>query len=338
MPRGIIDMIASLMHAREFFVEDCNSCSSNRSQKSGISQGCTLSPLLFICVMTVLMQDAVSKLSHEARLAYAANDLLDLAFADDTLLLGVSAAHLSEFLGLVAASGQQYGLDLHYGKFQLVQIGTATPVFTPHGVAVEQNTSMNYLGSILSADGRIDFELNRRIGMLKGDFLALQKIWKHSSLGRVRKLAIFHALIEAKLYYCLPCAVFTKAAYRRLDGFQCRCLRKILGIAPAFVSRVSNARVLLAAGFEAASVQLSKRQLLLLGRAVRSPADSPMRSASFIPNTLEAATSRYVRRVGRPRLEWVPKVLGDAYRVAGSAQAFFQKVQTASTWRECVYS
>ena len=89
-------------------------------------------------------------------------------------------------------------------------------------------------------------------------------------------------------------------------------------------------------GLEAASVRFSRRQLLLLGWAVRSPAHSPMRSASFIPNTLEVVTNRYVGKVGLPRLERVP-VLGDAYRVAGGAQEFFQKVQTASTWGECVY-
>jgi hypothetical protein len=97
--------------------------------------------------------------------------LLDLAFADDTLLLGVSADHLSEFLAAVASTGQEYDLDLHYGKFQLVQVGTTQPVATPQGLPVEPAFSMNYLGTHLSNDGRIDSELNRRIGMLKGDFL-----------------------------------------------------------------------------------------------------------------------------------------------------------------------
>ena len=53
---------------------------------------------------------------------------------------------------------------------------------------------------------------------VKGDILALQKLWKHSPLGQACKLSVFRALIEAKLYYCLPCAVFSKAALRRLDG------------------------------------------------------------------------------------------------------------------------
>ena len=336
IPLGIIGMIASIMRTREFFVEDCNATSSVRSQRSGISQGCTLSPLLFISVMTVLMHDAVADLGPEAKRAYDERDLTDLAFADDTLLMGVSADHLSEFLRAVAVAGQKYGLELHYGKLQLVQIGTAACVTNLEEPIVQPAASMNYLGTILSNDGRVDSELNRRIGMLKGDFLVLQKVWKHSSLTRRRKLEIFKALIESKLYYCLPCAVFTKASTRRLDGFQCRCLRKILGISPAFVSRVSNAEVLRESGQEPASSQLLRRQLLLLGRAARAPDANPLKSASFIPGTLEPATNRYVRRVGRPRLEWVPQVLREAYRIAGGVQQFSEQVQAPESWKHIV--
>jgi len=108
LPQSIVSTMASLMYTRAFFVEDCNS--TVRPQRSGISQGCTISPLLFPCVMTVGMADAVSNLSPEAQAAYQRNDLLDLVFADDTLLLGVSAAHLSEFLSVVTSAGQSFSL------------------------------------------------------------------------------------------------------------------------------------------------------------------------------------------------------------------------------------
>ena len=101
-----------------------------------------------------------------------------------------------------------------------------------------------------------------------------------------------------------------------------------LGIAPAYVSRVSNAEVLRRSQHEAASTQLLKRQLLLLGRVVRAPDHNPMKVASFIPNTLEPATNRYVRRVGRPRFEWVPRMLKEALRIAGGEREFVQKVQS----------
>ena len=120
-------------------------------------------------------------------------------------------------------------------------------------------------------------------------------------------------------------------------GFQCRCLRKTLGIAPAFVSRVSNAEVLRKSQHEAASTQLLKRQLLLLGRVARAPEHNPMKVASFIPNTMEPATNRYVRRVGRPRFEWVPRMLQEAFRITGGEREFVQKVQSPVAWRQVVY-
>ena len=73
----------------------------------------------------------------------------------------------------VALSGRKYGLELHYGKFKLVQIGTEDRVANPEGLIVEAVAYMSYLGTIFSNDGRIDSELNRRIGMLKGDYLVL---------------------------------------------------------------------------------------------------------------------------------------------------------------------
>ena len=47
--------------------------------------------------MTVLMHDAVQQLSKPAKDAYEKGDLADLTFADDTLLLGVSAPTLKNF-------------------------------------------------------------------------------------------------------------------------------------------------------------------------------------------------------------------------------------------------
>ena len=56
---GILDpclhMVRNMMLHRSFYVEDQGVTSAKKAQRSGISQGCTLSPLLFIITMTVLM-------------------------------------------------------------------------------------------------------------------------------------------------------------------------------------------------------------------------------------------------------------------------------------------
>ena len=45
------------------------------------------------------------------------------------------------------------------------------------------------------------------------------------------------------------------------------------------------------------------------------------------------ATSRYVRRVGRPRVEWVPQVTKLALSVSGSWQALQADIADPVRWR-----
>ena len=80
--------------------------------------------------------------------------------------------------------------------------------------------------------------------------------------------------------YGLQTAWLPVAARRRLDGFHAKCLRRICGIPPSFISRVSNADVLTRAG---CSMKLSSRirvqQLVLAGRCAAAPVGTPMREA-----------------------------------------------------------
>ena len=137
----------------------------------------------------------------------------------------------------------------------------------PTGERIESKSGIDYVGSVLTHDSLPGHELGRRIGMARADFMALQKIWKHSSLSRDRKLDIFRSLIESKLLYRLSCLCLLAAERRRLNGFQNRCLRQILRIPPAFISRVSNAEVLRRAHYRAATYLLLQRQLLLFGKS-----------------------------------------------------------------------
>jgi hypothetical protein len=232
--------------------------------------------------MTVLMHDAVQQLSKPAKDAYEKGDLADLTFADDTLLLGVSAPHVEEFLRAVSVAAQQYGLSLHYGKLHLLGVNNSTSVRTPIGGKVEAAQGVTYLGTLLTSDGRINTELARRIGMARGHFRVLSKVWLHSTLNRPRKVKIFNSLITSKLLYSLAASCPLKGDLRRLDGFHCRCVRQIFGILPAFLSRISNAEVFRRAGCMPMSVLLRQRQMILLGRVLRAPVGNPLQSVSFV--------------------------------------------------------
>ena len=198
-----LKLIEGIMRGRHFYVEDANNKSDFRQQKSGISQGCTLSPLLFITVMSAIMADAVAQLSPGAREAYRKNQLADIGYADDTLLLGMAPEHVEEFLQCVGRAGQSYGLELHPDKLQLLQVNDMTPIRLNDEHEVKYHKSMTYLGATISPDGRMTTELNRRIGMAKADFRSIRQVWTRSTLSKRRKLEIYAALVESKLLYSL---------------------------------------------------------------------------------------------------------------------------------------
>ena len=336
LPDFCLQMISNMMLCRRFFVQDQGVKSDMKAQRSGISQGCTLSPLLFIMTMTVLMKDAVSSLGDSAGAAYQRGDLADIVYADDTLLLASSDHHLQEFMSMVADAGRLYGMEFHWDKFQLLEVQRRTSILNPEGERIIPKSGINYLGTVLSYNGLPGHELGRRIGIAKSDFRELQKVWKHSSLCRSRKIQIYRSLIEPKLLYSLSCLCLSAADRRRLDGFQNRCLRSILGIPSAFISRISNAETTRRADCCANTDLLLQHQFLLFGRAFRCSHDHPLRTAAFIPGSFQPATSAFVRRVGRPRREWVTAIRNKAFEHFGGHQDTARLVQNPFVWRRTV--
>ena len=140
-------------------------------------------------------------------------------------------------------------------------------------------------------------------------------------------------MVVSRLLYGLASAWLNVAESRRLNGFHARCLRKITGIKPSFVSRVSNATVLQRAGQAELRQQLLKQQLLLYGRIARSPNGDVLRQLTFIPNSVQAATSRYVRRVGRPRNEWAVMLGAEARKMCSDPSAI---INDHMLWRRAV--
>ena len=81
---------------------------------------------------------------------------------------------------------------------------------------------------------------------------------------------------------------------------------------------------------------VERKQLLLLGKILRCHPYHPLRQVSFEPGTYTAATSRYLRRVGRPRKEWIPEVFSLALPFTGSTRNLLFFVQNEKQWRQLV--
>lgn len=286
--------------------------------------------------MTVLMHDAVAGLGPEAREAYEAGNLSDVQFADDTLILGVKGAHLQEFTSAVVAVGQEFGLELHWGKVQLVSANSDEQLLKPDGTRLAKSPSMIYLGGLIHETGITAMELSRRIGACSSYFRSLSRLWKHANISRAQKFKFFTALVASKLLYGLSTMWLGISEQRKLDGFYCSCLRRIAKIPHAYYSRVSNKSVLQCFGADRLSTTLLRQQLLLLQKVASAPVSSPMRRATFHKETLTPLTNAFVKRVGRPRHTWAEQLLAKGAKMVGSRHRLEQMLANSSQWRQCV--
>jgi hypothetical protein len=199
LPGHVLKVLESIYSDRKFQVKECSTTSEDCRQDSGICQGCPLSPFLFFIVMSMLMEDARTLLSPSALQAVSSGALSDLLCADDTLIMGLSSDLVAEYAEAVEKAGASYGMALHWDKTQALSVCTKDRIRRPDGSEIAEKASLEYLGALLTADGRADSELSRRLGTASSDFRQLQKLWNHANVTVKDKLHYFHALIASRL-------------------------------------------------------------------------------------------------------------------------------------------
>ena len=135
-----------------------------------------------------------------------------------------------------------------------------------------------------------------------------------------RKLQFFNALSISQLLYGLSSVCLVDAQRRRLDGFHARCLRQLLRIPAAFVSRISNETLFQRAGVRRLSQRLVRRQLMLMGKVARCPVGHVMRANTFYRDTCQPVIGHFIRKRGRPRADWTSQMLKEGARLFGTTR------------------
>ena len=223
---------------------ECGVHSEARTQHNGISQGCPLSPYLFVILMSVMLSDAQELLWKDHGIVLSAGEISELIYADDTLLVGMDVGVVEKYLACIVTVGLQNGLEMNGQKVELLNIiKCSRPLVRPDGQSVESKDALIYLGSQVAADGDVTSEPARRLGMAQGDFSRLQQVWCHSGLSTKERCRVYLSCVVSKLLYGLQVLWLNQASRDKLDAFNARCLRKILGIAHSYYSRVSNQAV-----------------------------------------------------------------------------------------------
>ena len=140
VPQEMVTLISNVYSQHTFVVRDGERRSQQRGQESGISQGCPLSPFLFVMVMSIVMRDSIHQLTPGEQAMFQRADAATVLYADDTLLPSVEETTLSRLLAVVAETGSRYGLALHWDMFQLLNVRRRFAVAKPDGQSIEASS------------------------------------------------------------------------------------------------------------------------------------------------------------------------------------------------------
>ena len=149
-------MVAPIYDHRTFCVGDHGQISADRTQATGIAQGCPLSPYLFIMVLTVIFNrvDAVLGVDPQVTPSQDNSHVLDVTYADDTLLISSSRCSTQTYLNTLIEMAEPYGLQPNWDKTLHLRIGHAEELFGPQGELLKTANQAVYLGALLTDTGR----------------------------------------------------------------------------------------------------------------------------------------------------------------------------------------
>ena len=142
---------------------------------------------------------------------------------------------MQEKMDKLTTTAPQIGLKLNTAKTKLMRINNKTdnPI-TINNInnsdALEDVQDFAYLGSKITTDGDSAKDATARIRKASQTFAMLKPIWKSKQLRLETKLRLYNSNVLSVLLYGSECWKLTAKLARKLETFQNKCLRKILGV------------------------------------------------------------------------------------------------------------
>ncbi|KAK3523202.1 hypothetical protein QTP86_021761 [Hemibagrus guttatus] len=266
------------------------------------TQGCPLSPVLFIVFM-----DRISRCNQGLEgVWFGDHRISSLIFADDDVLLAPSSLDLQHALGRFAAECEAAGMRVSTSKSEAM-------VLDRKKVACTLQVGGEFLPQVeeflFTSEGRMDHEIDRWIGVAAAVMRFMYRsVVVKKELSRKAKLSIYQSIYVPTLTYGHALWVMTERVRSRIQVAVMSFLRRVVGL--SLIDRVRSSVTREELGVETLLLHIERGQLRWLGHLFRMP---PRR----LPGDVFRACPTGRRPRGRPRTRWRDSVSRLAWKRLG---------------------
>ncbi|BHF85772.1 hypothetical protein SprV_1002894400 [Sparganum proliferum] len=192
VPAKIIAMIKAYYRSTTARVLARNNLSQPFGIRSGVRQGCILSPILFNYAIDWILGRALRE-SDGVEIA-PGHRLTDLDYADDIALLASSFGDLQSMVSRVNEVAKSVGLSINAGKTKVFSSCIPDQEKAPLGIdgcQLEEVDSFKYLGARLLPNGQSKDDIVSRIDAARWVFSSLRKcLWNRRDLSIATKICV----------------------------------------------------------------------------------------------------------------------------------------------------
>ena len=185
------------------------------SMRTGVRQGCQLSPLPFLVTL-----DWVTRTAFARRLGIQwslTTSLEDLGFAYDLALLSHRIQDMKDKTQALEEQSAKVGLKINATKTKPMRVGTKQDDGVMiAGEKLEEVNEFRYLGSIVSKKGGTDEDIQTRIGKARQAFAMLRPTWRSAALTTRTMLRVFGSNVKAVLLFGAETWRLTKKLKQKL--------------------------------------------------------------------------------------------------------------------------
>ncbi|KXJ06801.1 hypothetical protein AC249_AIPGENE15317 [Exaiptasia diaphana] len=137
-----------------------------------------------------------------------------------------------------------------------------------NGESIKQIDKFLYLGSMVTADGRCETEIKRRIGIVKSSFKAVEKLLINRTLKKETRIRLLKCYVWATLLYVCETWTVSESMDKRLMAAEMWFLRRMWKVRR--YDKITNEEVLRRAETKRSLIaDIYTRQLSFLGHVLR---------------------------------------------------------------------